>query len=116
MGRQNINPFLVYLLIATLNRRSYMKFILENCSDKILNPSKLLILSRVANRCGKNSEAKEFIKRYFDITVPDPRDLKALNFIANKYKFHDELKVYCEEILAVDPSNDRAKKILESVS
>lgn len=90
--------------------------VLENASKYEINKQRSLLLSRVAWRCGKQGESRKYLEHYFSYSEVDPRDIKALNFIASRNEMISELKEYLQQILELDKDNERAIKFLQALS
>ena len=90
--------------------------VLENASKFEINKQRSLLLSRVAWRCGQKGESRKYLEHYFSYSDVDPRDIKALNFIASRNEMISELKEYLQQILQSDKDNERAIKFLQALS
>ena len=89
--------------------------VLENASKFEVNKQRSLLLSRVAWRCGQKGESRKHLEHYFSYSDVDPRDIKALNFIATRNEMISELKEYLQQILQLDKDNERAIKFLQAL-
>lgn len=103
-------------LTAKRSNTEAMNYALDNASTSTLSKTKILILARVAWRCGRRKEAIIYMKSYFRFEGVDPRDLRSLNFIATQTGLKKEYAQYLEDILAKDPQNERATKFLSELS
>lgn len=87
-----------------------------NSSSNQVNKQRSLLLSRVAWRCGKKADSKKYLEQYFSYEEADPRDIKALNFIAARNGMFVELQHYLSSIIDVDPENERAAKFMQAIT
>ncbi|WP_272977185.1 GSCFA domain-containing protein [Alteromonas australica] len=92
-----------------------MESVLSDLPIGELSAKDALLCSRIAWRCNKRYLSKELLLRYFDVSEPNARDLKALAYVANKCKETQKFKAYLGQVLLSDPSNKRALSYLEEL-
>lgn len=102
-------------LSSKLENTNSMLSVLSNLPIGDLSAKDALLCSRIAWRCNKRYLSKELLIRYFDIAVPNARDLKALAYLVKKCKMSSRFDEYLESVLHSDPSNQRALNYKEEI-